>query len=148
MGVGAFLRWWLPSTVCGVFNLFMATTGGVWIIPSFSNLGLCAVCWARFMCHHELWPTSVDHPFSFLNSSWGLTGAKHYQKISITIFRFVLQNFAIPGYFPYRLSNCLYRYISIYIKFLASNFERSLPRYIEICRVGDNRRTVNTSTSP
>ena len=60
-------------------------------------------CWARFMCHHELWPTSVSHPFSFLNSSLGLTGGKHYQKITIPIFRLVLQNFATPGYFPYIL---------------------------------------------
>ena len=69
--------------------------------PIFSNLGLCAACWAHFMCHHELWPTSVGHPFSFLSSSWGLTGGKHYQKNIITIFRFVLQNFTIPGYIPY-----------------------------------------------
>ena len=53
--------------VGGSFNLFMVTTGNV-----FSNLGLCAACWAHFMCHHELWPTSVSHPFSFLNSSLGL----------------------------------------------------------------------------
>ena len=53
------------------------------------------------MSHHELWPTSVSHPFSFLNSSLGLAGEKHYQKITIPIFRLVLQNFAIPGYFPY-----------------------------------------------
>ena len=38
------------------------------------------------MCHHELWPTSVSHPFSFLNSSLGLAGEKHYQKITIPIF--------------------------------------------------------------
>ena len=30
----------------------------------FSNLGLCAACWTCFMCHHELWPTWVSHPFS------------------------------------------------------------------------------------
>ena len=58
------------------------------------------------MCHHELWPTSVSHPFSFLNSSLGLAGEKHYQKITIPIFRLVLQNFAIPGYFPYILFCC------------------------------------------
>ena len=71
--------------------------------PIFSNLGLCAVCWAHFMCHHELWPPSVGHPFSFLNSSWGLTGGKFFQNITISIFRFVHQNFTIPGYFPYIL---------------------------------------------
>ena len=55
------------------------------------------------MCHHELWPTSVSHPFSFLNSSLGLAGGKYYQKITIPIFRLVHRNFAIPGYFPYIL---------------------------------------------
>mgnify|MGYP001291606345 CR=1 FL=1 len=29
----------------------------------------------------ELWLTSVRHPFSFLNSSLGLAGGKHCQKI-------------------------------------------------------------------
>ena len=46
--------------------------------PIFSNLGLCTACWAHFMCHHELCPTSVSHPFSSLNSSLGLTGEKLY----------------------------------------------------------------------
>ena len=48
-------------------------------------LGLCAACWARFMCHQKLWPTSVSRPFSFLNSFLGLVGAKYYQKITIHI---------------------------------------------------------------
>ena len=89
--------------VGGSFNLFMATTGDVWIIPSFSNLELCA---ARCMCHHELWPTSVSHPFSSLNSSLGFAGGKHYQKNTIPIFRLILQNFAFPGCFPYILFYC------------------------------------------
>ena len=54
---------------------------------TFLNLGLCAACWARSMCHHELWPISVSHPYSFLNSSWGLAGAKYYHKITIPILR-------------------------------------------------------------
>ena len=33
----------------------------------FSNLGLCAACWAHVVCYHELWLTSVRHPLSFLN---------------------------------------------------------------------------------
>ena len=65
------------------FNILTATTGDVWIIPSFRILGLCAALWAHFMCHHELWPTSASHPFSFLNSSLGLAGGKYYQKITI-----------------------------------------------------------------
>ena len=39
------------------------------------------------MSHHELWP-SVSHPF---NSSLGFAGGKHFQKITIPIFRLVLQ---------------------------------------------------------
>ena len=90
-----------PHNMGGSFNLFYGHHQGCLNNPIFSNLGLCAVCWAHFICHHELWPTSVGSPFPFLNSSWGLTGGKHYQKITITIFKFVLQNFTIPGYFPY-----------------------------------------------
>ena len=52
----------------------------------FSNLWLCAAFRARFMCHHELWPTSVSHTFSSLNSSLGFAGGKHYQKITIPSF--------------------------------------------------------------
>ena len=70
------------------------------------NLGLCAAGWAHFMCHHKLWPTSASRPFSFLNSSLGLAEGKHYQKITIPIFRLVLQNFAIPSYFPSILFYC------------------------------------------
>ena len=71
------------------------------IVPDYTmfNLGIWSVCWARFMCHHELWAISVSHPFSFLNSSLGLAGAKHYQKITIPILRV----FAVPGWFPYIL---------------------------------------------
>ena len=66
------------------------------------------------MCHHELWPTSVSHPFSSLNSSSGCGGGKHYQKITIPIFRLVLQNFAIPG--------CLYFFLSLIFFFIFSPY--------------------------
>ena len=79
--------------VSGSFNIFMATTGDVWItLRIFSNLGLCAACWAHFMCHHKFWPTSVSHPFSSLNSSLGYARGKHCRKITIPIFKLVLQN--------------------------------------------------------
>ena len=55
-------------------NLFMGCLNN----PIYSNLRLCAACWAHFMCHHELWPTSVSHLFSFLNNSLGFVGGKHY----------------------------------------------------------------------
>ena len=70
---------------------------------TFLNLGLCAACWARSMCHHELWPISVSHPYSFLNSSLGLAGAKHYHIITIPILRLFFFNFAVPGWFAYIL---------------------------------------------
>ena len=57
----------------------------------------CTACWTRFMCHHKLWPTSLSHPFSSLNTSLGIAGEKYYQEITIPIFRLALQNFAIPG---------------------------------------------------
>ena len=73
-----------------------------------SNLqdGLCAACWAHFMCHPKLWPTSVSHPFSSLNSSIGFAGGKRYLKNTVPFFRLVLQNFALPGCFPYILFCC------------------------------------------
>ena len=42
----------------GSLNIVSAFTGVIWIIPSF------AACWAHPMCDHDLWPTSVNHPFS------------------------------------------------------------------------------------
>ena len=70
---------------------------------TFLNLGLCAACWTRSMCHHELWPISVSHPYSFLSSSLGLAGAKHYPKITIPILTLFFLNFAVPGWFAYIL---------------------------------------------
>ena len=65
------------------FNLFKYHHRGCVIIPSFFNLGLCIACWAHFMCHQELWTTSVIHPFSFLNRPLGLAWGKHNQKITL-----------------------------------------------------------------
>ena len=58
------------------------------------------------MCHHELWLTSVSHPFSTLNNSLGFAGGKHYQEITIPILRIVLQNLAIPCCFLNILFYC------------------------------------------
>ena len=81
-------------------SIFLGPPPGCLNNPIFSNLGLCPACWAHFMCHRELWPTSLGHPFS---RSLGLAGRKHYQKITVPIFRLVIKNFAVPGYFPYIL---------------------------------------------
>ena len=53
-----------------------------------------AACWVYSMCHHKLWPTSVSYPFSYLYSSLGLAGGKHYWKITIPIFRLGIPNFS------------------------------------------------------
>ena len=97
------LRWWSPSNMCvsDSCNLFKYHRRDIWIIPYF-EFGLCATFWARFMCHQEVWPTSVNHSFSFPNNSLCLAGRKHYHKIYIPIFR-LLQNFALPGRILYIL---------------------------------------------
>ena len=51
----------------------------------------------------------MSHPFSSPNKSLGLLEENTNQKITIPIFRLVLQNFLIPGCFPYIL---FYRYLS------------------------------------
>ena len=43
------------------------------------------------MFHHELWPTSLSHPFSSLSSYLGIAGGKYYHKIIIPNFRLVLK---------------------------------------------------------
>ena len=76
----------------------------------FLNLGLCAACWARFMCHHELWPTPVSHPFS-PNSYLGFAGGNTTRKlltISLDLFFKILLVaflifFAITICYPYFL---------------------------------------------
>ena len=98
--LGAFVRWWPPLTMWAGPLIFFGHHRVCLNNSIFSTLGLCVACWVHSMCHHELWQTSVIHPFSFLNSSLGLAGGKHYHKITSPIFRLVLQNVAIPGYFP------------------------------------------------
>ena len=80
-----------PSTMLVLSLTFHGHYPGCLDNPIFSNLVSCAACWAHFMCHHELWPTSVGHPFSSLNISLGLTGGKYYQKIIIAILELFLK---------------------------------------------------------
>ena len=107
-GWGLFLRCWSPQPCGGSFNIFGHRRECL-NNPIFSNMGLCGACWAHFMCHHELWLILVRHLSSSLNNSlvrpcWRKTD---YQKSTMPIFRLVLQNFALPGCFPYIL---FYRY--------------------------------------
>ena len=103
------------SHVGGSFNLFMATTGDVWIIPSFFLIWDYVLHVEHLSCvitncgqHH--------HPFTSLISPLGFGGGKHYQKITVPVFRLFFQNFAIPGYFPDIL---FYSYI---LSFLSSGW--------------------------
>ena len=76
----------------------------------FRNMGICCVFRAvatrgKYPGFMSLWPTSVSHHFSSLNSSLGLTGGEYYQKITISIFRLILQHFAVTGCFSYMIFN-------------------------------------------
>ena len=77
--LGAFLRWWPPSAMWSGPFIFYGCHGGC-LNDILSNLGLRAACWAYFMCHHELWPTSMSRPFSSLNSSFGLTEGENISR--------------------------------------------------------------------
>ena len=108
-GLGAFLSWWLPSTVWeGPLIYLWPPLGGAWIILPFRIWGLYTACWVRFLCCHELWPTSVNHPFSSVALlAWRKTVEENFYPC----FRLVLQNFASPGCFPYIL---FYSFLSPY----------------------------------
>ena len=96
VGIGVFLRWWPPSTM--------------WA-PSFRIWDYVLDVEVSFMCHRELWPISVSHPFS-LNCSLGFvedTLPVNYYPI----FRYVLENFAISCYFPYIVFySCIFSLLS------------------------------------
>ena len=81
-----FLRWRSPSTMWAGPLIFFKYHRH-WCLNNriSSNLGKCVVCWAHLMCHHELWSTSVSHPFSF-SKAW-----KDYQKITIPILDVLLK---------------------------------------------------------
>ena len=72
-------------------NLFMAITRDVYIIPSFRIWDYVlhvehVSCVIANCGQHQC----MSHPFSSVNSSLGFAGGKHYQKITIPIFRLVL----------------------------------------------------------
>ena len=85
----------------GIFKniSFMATTGDIWIILSFQIFGNV------LHVEHISCVNTNCHLFS-LNSFLCLTGRKHYQKITIPLFRFILKNFAFPCCFPCILFYC------------------------------------------
>ena len=110
VGVGGFSK--VVATfnhVGGSFNLFMVTTGDVWIIPSFRIwdyvLHVEHISFVITNCGQHQWV--IPSPLSIALSA--LLEQKHDQKITIPIFRLVLQNFAIPSCFPCIL---FYRYLS------------------------------------
>ena len=108
-GLGAFLRWWPPSIMqAGPFNLFMATTRDVWIIPSFRIwdyvLHVEHISCVITNCGQHQWVI----PFPLSIALQALLEENTTTTITIPIFRLVLQNFAIPGCFPYIL---IYHYL-------------------------------------
>ena len=103
--LGASLRWWPPSILwAGPLIFFMATIGAVWIIPSFRIwsyvLYVEHISCVITNCGQHQW--AISSLFSIVREE-NITGRKHNQKITIALFRFVLQNFTIAGCFPYIL---------------------------------------------
>ena len=81
--------WHNSCRICwlgGLSIFFKCQCHGCFNNSNIQNLGLCTACWTHFMCHHQLWPTSVSHPFSFLTSSLGFAAGKHYKIITIPCF--------------------------------------------------------------
>ena len=134
-GLGPFLRWWPLSAMWAGSLIYYGRNWGCLNDHIFFNLGLCAACWTYFMCHHEMWPKSVSHPFSFLNSSLGLVGRKHYQKITIPVFRIVLQNFC------YSRVLSLYSFPSLSFSLLSSGWF-----VIEVCGFISVRELVRSES--
>ena len=98
-GVGGFSK--VVATfnhVVGFFNLFMAATGDVWITSSFRIwdyvLHVEHVSCVIKNCGQHHWV--IPSP---LNSSLGLTGGKHYQKITIPILDLFLKILPFKGTF-------------------------------------------------
>ena len=56
--MGAFLRWWPPSTMWVGSSTFYGYHRGCLNNPIFSNLGLCAACWAHN--HVSKWIVADD----------------------------------------------------------------------------------------
>ena len=134
-GVEAFLRWWPPSTMWAGPLIYYGHHRGCLNNPIFSNLGWGAACWAHFMCHHELWPTSVSHPFS-LNTSCGFAGGKHYQKITIPIpfdlfFKILLFQVTFLIFFSIAIFSLYLLLVALLLQSVALFQSRELVKYLE-----------------
>ena len=106
------------------FNLFTATIGDVWIIPSFRIRSYVLHVERTFHVSSRI-VTNISESFSSPNGSFGLAGWKHYQKITIPIFRLVLKKslfkvaflvfFSIAIFSPYfLLVSLLLQYVALY----------------------------------
>ena len=118
---GLFLRWWPPSTMWEGPLIFSCPRPGCLNNPIFSNLRLCAACRPHFMCHHELWPTSVSHPFSSLNSSLGLCKRKYYQEITILslhLFKILLFQVAFLIFFSITIFSLHFLLVGLLLQYV------------------------------
>ena len=133
-GLRAFLRWWPPSIMwAGPLIYFWPSPGMSANNPIFSNLGLCAACCARFMCHHELWPTSVSHPFSSLNSSPALLEENTTRKLLLLsldlFFEILLFRVAFPIFFSIAIFSPYFLQVVLLLQYSNSNYFISLKEY-------------------
>ena len=103
---GISLRRWPPLTMHAGHLISSSTiTEDVWKSRLFE---FCAACWAHFMCHQELWPTSVSHPFSLLRPCRMNALAAELLSLSLDL---IVNMFALPRCL---LSVSFYHHLSVY----------------------------------
>ena len=76
----------------------------------------------------------MNHPFSSLNSFLGFAGEKHYQKITIPIFRLDFQSFTFPGcliFFSVAIFSPHFLLVGLLLQFLALFQSRELLKHLE-----------------
>ena len=87
------------------------------------------------MCHHELWPTSVSHPFSSLNSSLALLEESTTGKLlSLSLdmfFKILLFQVAFLIFFSIAIFSPYFLLVGLLLQFVALFQSRELVNYLE-----------------
>ena len=82
------------------------------------------------MCHHELWPTSVSHPFSSLNSFWASPEENITRKLlSLSLdlfFKILLFHVAFRKFFSITLFSPYFLLVGLLLHYVALFQSREL----------------------
>ena len=81
-GLGAFLKWWPPSTMWAGPLIFLWPPPGVSEYSHIFKFGFMCYMLSTFQMSSRI-VANISGPFLFLNSSWGLTGGKYFLEITI-----------------------------------------------------------------